>query len=256
MTRFYILPLTAAGVTAASMAIIGWGTSGIAMMGPRAGVRIATLVPQVEVTLLFVVGLCVWVQLLSAESAPAFRTAVAVTSRGGVWRIWGAAARQLTTVLVCLGCCAVIWIVASLTGFGPALAKVMEVRVLLLAFAIFAIGLALCSRAVLVSEPAAIGVVCLILLVMAGSPLLIAPVISIAGPRHALVQAAMLCNPWIVAAGISGLDLLHMQWIYALSPLGSVESYYPDLITAVVVYSASGAALLFSAELALRKPIH
>ncbi len=256
MTRFCILPATAAGVTAALMAIIDWGTSGIAMMGPRAGVRIATLVPQVEVTLLFVVGLYVWARLLRAESAPAFRTALAVTSRGCTRRIWALATTQLSTILTCLGCCTVIWIVASLSGFGPALANIVEVRVLLLAFATFAIGLAFCSRAILVSEPAAMGMMCLILLLMAGSPFLVAPVISVAGPRHLLVQAAMLCNPWIVAAGISGLDLLHMQWIYALSPLGSVESYYPDLITAVVVYGGSGAVLLFSAALALRKPIY
>ena len=62
----------------------------------------------------------------------------------------------------------------------------------------------------------------------------------------------VLLNPWIVAAGVARLDLLHMQWVYALSPLGSLDATPPALATAVAVYGGAGALLAIAAAAALR----
>jgi hypothetical protein len=251
-----VLLVTAGGIlTAGAMLFIGWGLAEVAMMGPRASIRIAALVPQVEVTILFLVGLWSWTRLLRAEESSAFRTALASTARGCRRRIWGTTVKQLADAGLILGGGAVIWGVASLAGLGPSLGDIICVRVLLFAFAIFGIGLGVWARTMWRHAHAAAGAAFLALLIMAGTPFLSAPLIAVMGPWRPLVQASMLCNPWIVAAGISRLDLLHMQWIYALSPLGSVETYYPGLITAVAAYGGSGVLLLFWSASALAKPI-
>jgi hypothetical protein len=61
-----------------------------------------------------------------------------------------------------------------------------------------------------------------VLVAMAATPLAVAPVIAVAGAWQPLIQASILLNPWIVTAGISRLDILRMQWVYALS-LGAVD---------------------------------
>ena len=66
------LPIAGAGVaTAAIMAVVGWGLPVLAMAGPRPGARIAALVPQAEVAVLFFVGLPLWAASLRAEGSPA-----------------------------------------------------------------------------------------------------------------------------------------------------------------------------------------
>ena len=249
--RWLILSAFAGLSTIGAMAVVGWGMPGIAMVGPRTAVRISALAPQVEVTLLLVVGLPVWAGLLRAERSPAWRQAVAATWRGRRLRVWGAAAAQLKVVgtLILAGGC--VWGLASLAGLGPSLGEIARVRLVLLAFAVFGIGLGMWARAVWPGA-AAVGACMLVLVTMATTPLAVAPVIALAGTWKTLIQACMLLNPWIVTAGISRLDILRMQWLYALSPLGAVEASYPSLGLAVAVYGGAGVALLLLAVRALR----
>ena len=240
------------GATAAVMGLVGWALPGLDMAGPRPGPRIAQLMPQVEVSLLFLVGLPVWSQALAAERSAALRVALAVTARGRARAVLrGAGSRLATVALVVLGGGGV-WLLATLLAGGPSLASVLRARLLLLAFALFAIGLATWASArypgVVGAGAATLGV----LGIMLGAPLILAPLVSLFGAHPALVQAAVLVCPWVVAAGISGLDLVHMQWVYALSPLGHVEISYPGLATAALLYGVAGCLLLAAAVRALR----
>ena len=238
--------------TAVVMAVIAWGMTDVAMVGPRAGIRIAALVPQVETTLLFLICLPISITLLHAERSPALRQALAATWRGCRRAVWIPAGAQLKLVGKLLAAGGVVWVVASVIGAGPSLGEILRVRLLLAAFALFGIGLAVWARAVWPTTNAALGACALVLVGMAAIPLAVAPVIAVVGPWKPLIQAGMLLNPWIAMAGVSRLDILHMQWVYALSPLGAVEAYYPDLGLATAVYGGTGLALLFLAVRILR----
>jgi len=251
LSRMRLIPIVLAGLgTAAALALVGWGMTGVAMVGPRAAARIAALAPQVEVTLLLVVGLPVWAGLLRADASPAWRQAVSATRRGRRLRVWGAATAQLKLVGTLILAGGFVWVLASLAGLGPSLGEIARVRLVLLAFTVFGIGLGMWARAVWPGVEA-VGACILVLVAMAATPLAVAPVIAVAGASPPLIQASILLNPWIVTAGISRLDILRMQWVYALSPLGAVEASYPSLGLAVAVYGGAGVALLLLAVRAL-----
>ena len=253
LLRMRLVSVVLAGLsTAGAMAFVGWGMTGVAMVGPRAAVRIAALAPQIEITVLLVLGLPVWAGLLRAESSPAWRQAVAATRRGRRLRVWGAASTQLKSVGAILLAGGFVWVLASLVGLGPSLGEIARVRLVLLAFAVFGVGLGLWARAVWPGPAAAVGTCMFVLVAMAATPLAVAPVIAVAGASQPLIQASILLNPWIVTAGISRLDILRMQWVYALSPLGAVEASYPSLGLAVAVYGGAGVLLLLLAVRALR----
>jgi hypothetical protein len=249
-----LIPIVVAGLsTAAAMAAVGWGLTGVAMVGPRAAVRIAAFAPQVEVTLLLVLGLPVWAGLLRAESSPAWRQALSATRRGRRLRVWRAATAQLQFVGTLILAGGFVWVLASLAGLGPSLVEIARVRLALLAFAVFGIGLGVWTRAAWPGAAAAVGACMLVLVTMAATPLAVAPLIAVAGAWQPLIQGSIMLNPWIVTAGISRLDILRMQWVYAMSPLGSVEASYPSLGLAVAVYGGAGVALLLLAVRALRR---
>ncbi len=249
------LPMIAAGLaTAAIMALVGWGLPGLAMAGPRAGARIAALVPQAEVAALFFVGLPLWAASLRAEGSPALRRALAATVRGPLCAVGRAAALQGKGVGMLLAGGAVAWLLAVPLAGGPSLREVAGVRLLLAAFAVFGIGLGVWSSAAWRGSRGAVGFCLLVPLAMAAIPLAVSPLIAALGARPALIQASMLLNPWVVAAGASGLDLLRMQWVYALSPLGSLDAPYPGLGAAVALYAGAGALLLMLSARALRPP--
>jgi hypothetical protein len=233
------------------MALAAWGLSGVAMVGPRPYARIAALTPQMEVTLLFLVGLPVWSQLLRAARPEALRRSLAVTRRGRQEAVLSPAWHHLKTVAAMVGAGAFVWIVASASG-GLSLPVVGATRLLLVAFAVFGIGLGVWASVVCRSSSAALGASAGILLAMAVSPLAVAPLISTLGARRELIEASMLLNPWLVTAGLSGLDLLRMQWVYALSPLGSLEAAYPRLALAVLAYAGAGMLLLGASVRQLR----
>jgi len=251
--RLLLAIMTTLCATAGTMAIAALGMEAIEIVGPRPGVRIATLVPQIELTALFLVSMYFGTRPLKAKSTPAFRTALAATSHGCSRLIWGTSARQLLRVALVLASGTVVWACASAVGLGPSLGDILKVRALLLAIAAFGIGFAVWSRVVWPQAPAA-GLGCALVLAMAATSFLVAPLVAVMGPRPLLVQASMLCNPWIITAGISRLDFLHMQWIYALSPLGRLETSYPALATAVLAYGGTGTLLLCWAARALHTP--
>ena len=253
LSRMRLVPVLLAGLaTAAAMAVVGWGMTEVTMVGPRAAARIAALAPQVEVTLLLVLGLPVWAGLLRTESSPAWRQALSATWRGRQLRVWGAATAQLKFVGTLILAGGFVWVLASLAGLGPSLGEIARVRLVLLAFAVFGIGLGMWTRAVWPGTAAAVGACMLVLVAMAATPLAVAPVIAVAGAWQPLIQASILLNPWVVTAGISRLDILRMQWVYALSPLGAVEASYPSLGLAVAVYGGAGVVLLLLAVRGLR----
>ncbi len=250
-----LIPVAAAALaTAGAMGAAGWGLTSIGMVGPRAGIRIATLVPQAEVTALFLVGLPVWACLLRVEGRQPLRQALAATWRGRRQAVWGAAAAHLKLVGELLGGGAIVWVLASLVGLGPPLGEIARVRLVFVAFAVFGVGLGAWVSAVWRGSLAAIGACLGVLLALAGAPLAVAPVIAAFGAWPPLILASMWLNPWIVTAGVSRLDLLRMQWVYALSPLGSVEAFYPDWPAAVAVYGGTGILLLAWSVRALRAP--
>jgi len=249
------LPIAGAGVvTAAIMAVVGWGLPGLAMAGPRAGARIAALVPQAEVAVLFFVGLPLWAASLRAEGSPALRRALAATARGPLRAVGRAAALQGKGAGMLLAGGAAAWLLAVPLAGGPSLREVAGVRLLLAAFAVFGIGLGIWSSAAWRGSRGAVGFCLLVSLAMAAIPLGVAPLIAALGARPALIQASMLLSPWVVAAGASGLDLLRMQWAYALSPLGSLDAPYPGLGAAVALYAGAGLILLILSARALRSP--
>jgi len=241
--------------TAIVMAVVGWGMTDVAMVGPRAAIRIAALMPQVETTFLFLICLPISVKLLRAESSPALRQALAGTWQGCRRAVWIPAGAHLKFVGKLLVAGGVVWVVAGVIGAGPSLGEILRVRLLLAAFAFFGIGLAVWARTVWPSANAALGACALVLVGMVAIPLAVAPVIAVVGPWKPLIQASMLLNPWIVMAGVSRLDILHMQWVYALSPLGAVEAYYPDLGLAIAVYGGTGVMLLILAVRTLRTSV-
>lgn len=238
--------------TATAMVVVGWALPGVDMVGPRPGARIAALVPQLEVVALFLVGLPRWVHALAAGRSESYRRALTVTSRGAGTAVWRAAHRQLLALAVPLAGGAAVWVVVSLVAGRPTLADVGAVRMLLLAFAAFGIGLAALAAIVAPDRGVAVAACIAVVLAMALTPLAIAPVVSVGGGWPPLVQACLFLNPWIVVAGASGLDLLHMQWLYALSPLGAIETFYPAPIPAAVLYGVAALLLLALARRALR----
>ncbi len=90
-----------------------------------------------------------------------------------------------------------------------------------------------------------------VLLTLAALPLAIAPVVSVVGSWPPLIRAVMLFNPWILTAGVSHLDILRMEWVYALSPLGRVEAPYAGLGLGVAVFGGVGIAFMLLAVRAL-----
>jgi hypothetical protein len=238
--------------TAGTMALVGWRLPGFDMAGPRPGTRIALLVPQLEVSLVFLVGLPLWSQTLSAERSAALRAALATTARGRLRAVLRGAGAGLTVTAPLVTGGAVAWILALFLQSGPSMASALATRLLLVAFVVFALGLGVCISARCPDALSAAGTAAAALAVMAGAPFAIAPLISAFGTHWLIVQAAVLLCPWVVAAGVSGLDLVHMQWIYALSPLGHVELTYPGLVAACLGYGAAGGLLLLAAVRALR----
>lgn len=251
------IPIVLGGfATAAVMAVVGWALPGLAMMGPRAGARITSLVPQVEVAVLFFLGLPCWAGMLRAEGSPALRRALAVTARGPVLAVWQGAGHHLKVVGMLFAGGAVPWLLTAFVAGGPSVREIAGVRLLLAAFAAFGIGLGAWSSVVWRGSRGAVGFCLVLLFGMVVVPLAIAPLIAVLGARPAVIQLSMLLNPWIVAAGASGLDLLRMQWVYALSPLGSVDASYPSLAGAVALYAGGGLILMGLAVRALRSRGH
>jgi hypothetical protein len=246
-----IIALAASACTATAMLVAGWHLPAVAITGPRPAIRIAQLVPQFEVTALLIVGALVWTRLLAAERRAPLRVGLAATARGRMLAVYRALGTQVMRVMLATAAGAVVWLVATLAG-GIPLADVLSTRVLLLAFAAFGLGLGAWASAVTRSGVTAIGVALAVLVVMAAAPFVLTPVIATFGARPALVGATVLLNPWIIAAGVARLDLVHMQWIYALSPLGSLDVTLPGLTTAVAIYGGAGALLAIAAVAALR----
>ena len=245
--------IAAAFLTAAIMVVVGWGVSGIAMVGPLAGRRIAALVPQIEVSALFVIGVALGGRMLDAERRPGFWQALAVTARGPQCVIARAAGAELAIVVQLLGGGMVVWLLASVLPGGPALRDIASSRLLLTAFALFGVGLSGWASAACRGGLTALAVRLGVVVAMLAVPFAVAPVIAIAGARPELIAAAMLASPWIVAAGATGLDLLRMQWLYAFSPLGSLEASYPGLCAAVAAYGGAGLLMLALAARAVRR---
>jgi hypothetical protein len=238
--------------TAAAMAIVGWGLPTVAIAGPRAGVRIAALLPQVEVTALFALGAFAWPCGFRTERFEAFQRSLAATARGPCYAVSRAAGRHLRMTVGLLASGLLVWpLVVSLPG-GPRLRDVAATRVLLIAFALFGIGLGAWASVAWRGVAGARAHWLAVVSVMASMPFAVAPVIATAGTQTAVVQAAMLLNPWIVMAGVSGLDLLRMEWLYALSPLGSLEARYVGLLPAIGVYVGAGLLMLGLAGLDVR----
>jgi hypothetical protein len=221
------------------------------LVGPSPGVRVATLVPQAEVTALLMIGVPLWACAFRAERFDAFRRALAATARGPARAVVRAVAGEGRTVAVALGAGLVVWLVAGALPGGPSLRDVLGCRLLLLAFAAFGIGLGAWASVVWRGRPVARAVGLGVVVLMAAAPLAVAPVIAVAGARAWLIHATMLLCPWIVTAGASGLDLLRMEWVYAFSPLGSVEAPYPGLLVAVATYASAGVLMLELARRAL-----
>lgn len=245
--------MTAAGLaTAGAMAVVGWGSPLVAMAGLRAGGRIAKLVPQIEVTALLLVGVPVWARVLRAEGFEAWSRALAATVGGPRRAVLDPAGAQLRIVIELLAAGALVWMPACLLDGGPSLGEIARVRLGLLAFAGFGIGLGTWASALWRGSGAALGACLTVLVGMAATPLLIAPVIAVAGARSELIQLSLLLNPWVFTAGLSGLDILRTQWVYALSPLGSLEAPYPGLWVGLVTYAGAGMLLLLSSLRTLR----
>jgi hypothetical protein len=244
--------LVSAVATAGAMAVVGWALPGFDMAGPRPGTRIALLVPQLEVTVIFVLGLPFWSQGLAAERSPALRAALAATARGRLQAVTRGAAGRLLTVAEVLVGGAIAWIPVMLLSSGPSPASVLRTRLVIIAFAVFAVGLGLWLSGRCRGALAAAAAATSALVVMMATPFAIAPLLSTFGTHWLVVQAAVLVSPWVVAAGITGLDLVHMQWMYALSPLGHVELAYPGLLFATLAYGGAGVTLLLAAARALR----
>jgi hypothetical protein len=149
----------------------------------------------------------------------------------------------------------VVWIAVSWFGAGPRLGEILQARLLLLGFSVFGMGLAVWARVAWCRTGAALGACALVLVGMMAIPLALGPVVAVMGPWKPLLQGGTLMNPWIVMAGISGLDILHMQWIYALSPLGALETHYPSLPTAIAVYGGTGVVFFLLAIRRLRSSV-
>ncbi len=251
--RLWLIPLLC---TATGMVVVGWGLPGIAIVGTRPGPRIAALIPQVEVTVLFALGMFVWSDFFPFERAEALRRALITTVSGPRVAVSGSARRHLTRCCELLVGGALLWLLATSLPGGPTLRHVVTSRALLLAFAVFGVGLGACTSAIWRGTARARAHTIAIVLVMASTPLSVAPLIATYGGRPAIVQTAMFLNPWIVMAGVTGLDLLRMEWLYAFSPLGSVEAYYATPVPAIVVYAGLGLSMLGIAWLQFRRVGH
>lgn len=241
-----------AALTAAAMLLCGWAVSGVDMAGPRPGTRIALLVPQIEVSLLFLVAVPWWAWRLAGRWPHGLRQALAATRRGGPVAVQRASVDWLRATAPLLIAGALTWTAALALPGGPSPARLLAGRALLIAFVVFAAGLAAFSAAVAITRSGAALVAASVVVVMAATPVAIAPIVATFGTSPLLAQAAMLVNPWIVAAGSAGLDLIRMQWVYALSPLAHVEVEYPAPIAAVLAYAAVGGALASASVAALR----
>lgn len=250
------VPIAVASLaTAAAAALVGWGLTGFGMTGPRAGARIATLVPQLEVTGLFLVGLPLWARSLRAEGSEPLRHALAATSCGARRAVWGAALTQLKLVVGMVAAGTLVWVAAMLIEAGPALHEIVAVRLLLVAYAAFGIGLGVLTSALCRRPSGAAWTSLTVLAAMAAAPFAVAPVIASVGARAEIIQASIMVNPWIITAGLSGLDILRMQWVYVLSPLGSLEVVYPALGLALAVYGGVAAVLLWLSVRVMSAPL-
>lgn len=253
MSRAVVLPLAGALSTAVAMALAGWGAPSIAIAGPRAGPRIAALVPQIEVLAVLAIGVSLAGGIVDAGQSSGFRQALAATARGPAYAVARTASAHLGVLARLLGGGAILWLLASRLPGGPTLRDIAASRLLLAAFAVFGAGLSAWAFAVCAGRAAAFAVRASVLIAMIAMPFAAAPVISTAGARRGLIAAVMLACPWIVTAGATGLDLLHMEWLYAFSPLGSVEAPYPGLIVPVAAYGGTGMVMLALAAHALRR---
>jgi hypothetical protein len=238
--------------TAGAMAVVGWALPGLDMAGPRPGTRIAQLIPQLEVGVVFFVGVPLWSRALKAERSPALRAALAATARGQFQAVARSAAGRLLTAAELLLGGTLAWMLTLLLAGGPSPGHVLGTRLLIFTFAVFALGLGTGVSAWCPGALSAAGAAAGALVVMVAAPFAIAPLISAFGTHWVIVQAAVLVSPWVVAAGVSGLDLVHMEWMYALSPLGHVEVRHPDLQSAALAYGTAGSLLLLAAVRCLR----
>jgi hypothetical protein len=253
--RLSPVAVSAAG-TAVALGVAGWGVSGMSMAGPRAGTRMATLVPQLEVTALFLLGLPRWSGAFAAARSPALRQALWLAPRGRFLAVQHAVQRELGLLLQIAAGSTLAWLLALPAAGGPSLLGLARVRLLLMAFALFGIGLGAWASVLWRSPVVPRAITLGALVVMAAAPLAVAPLTSSFGASSGLLLMTVLVDPWIVTAGVSGLDLLRMGWLYALSPLGSLEVVYPGALTGIVCYAGAGAALLAWAVRGLRPPCH
>lgn len=242
--------------TAAAMAIASAGVPSIATAGATAGARIAALVPQVEVTGLLIAGVAAGARAFRTDRFGALRRALTVTPRGPRWAVWTVVRRHLAWFGPAMATNLVVWLVAVALPGGPTLRATSASRLLLVAFGAFAIALGTWVSVLLGGRPSAVALAYGVVVTMAAAPLAIAPVVSLVGARAGLVAATMLSSPWILAAGASGLDLVRMEWVYALSPLGSIEAPYSNVVLGFAAYGSAAALMLALAARGLGAPRH
>jgi hypothetical protein len=247
-----VAPMVIAGLaTLAGLGAAGWAVAGADMAGPLPGHRMSALVPQLEVTLLFSIGLVRWSTLLSSEAAPALGRALAVAPHGYTQAVARAVSTEVRWVIPSLLGSTAAWLLATLVAGGPRASDVYAARLLLVAFAVFGIGLGAWASSASASVVASRGACLTLAFGMAAAPFAVAPLISVLGGRPELVQATVMVSPWILAAGASGFDILRAQWMYALSPLGSVEMVYPATALGIAVYASAGLLLIGGSRIRL-----
>jgi hypothetical protein len=142
----------------------------------------------------------------------------------------GMAARLARTAALFVAAGAALVVLGLVAGDGMA-ARVLAAHAVVLGFAILLAGLAV-SLERLAGPRAVQALTALAGWLIVASIFLVAPVIQMAEEKAAIAQAAVAANPLAVAEHALGLDWMHRQMTYVLTPLG--ESY--------AIYYASGIA--------------
>lgn len=106
-------------------------------------------------------------------------------------------------------------------------ATVLATRSLLLVFALGGITLGLCSSLLCRDVYSAAAVAYLIIVAVGGSIVLTGPLIARLANAVLMIHLVVWINPFVGMAAALNVDILRIEWLYVLSPLGQRPVVYP-----------------------------
>jgi hypothetical protein len=106
---------------------------------------------------------------------------------------------------------------------------------------------ALCLLVPPQGREAAHGITLATLVVIALSPVWLAPWLDAASRLPGVLNTLVAMNPLTLLAGATALDYLRADWFYRHSTLGSLRYDYPELAELILGWLGVGAGLLFAA---------